>query len=129
MNPRLRLYYIFKLKCPRCYKGNLFTNSGLFVTKRILKMPEKCKYCNQDFSIEPDFYSSASWISYPIVVFIYMPLIFLSIGLNQRYRFSLEILIPIFTIVCLVLQIPIARLSRAILIHMAINYFQSGKNK
>lgn len=129
MNSRLRLYSIFKLRCPRCYKGNLFINPGLFVIRGILKMPANCKECNQDFKIEPGFYSAALWISYPIVLLIFIPLIFLIILLNERYGFSFEVLIPIFTIICLVLQIPIMRLSRAILIHMTINYFRADKKE
>lgn len=76
MGSRIRLHYIVKLKCPRCQKGDLFTNPGLLVFKDVLKMPERCPNCNQDFKIEPGYYSAALWISYPLVLILFIPLIF-----------------------------------------------------
>ncbi|MEA9415823.1 MULTISPECIES: DUF983 domain-containing protein [unclassified Flavobacterium] len=127
MDTRIKLYNIFKLKCPRCYKGNLFTNRGLFVFNKILDMPQNCSHCNQDFKIEPGFYSAALWISYPIVLIVFIPLLFLGLYLNENYEISFKILLPVLVILCFLLQIPIMRISRAILIHLTINYVQGGK--
>jgi uncharacterized protein (DUF983 family) len=102
--------------------GDLFYNPGLFVYTRVLEMPERCPHCNQDFKIEPGYYSAALWISYPIVLILFVPLIFLGISLNEMYTISFRILFPIFTIIGLILQIPIMRLSRAILINMTVNF-------
>jgi len=129
MNSTKQLYYIFKLKCPRCHKGNLFINPGLFVIKGFLKMPEKCRECNQDFRIEPDFYSTSLWIGFPIVLIVFTPLLFLGLHLNENYEISLKALLPIFLILCFALQIPIMRISRAILLHLTFNYFGGHKMK
>ncbi len=123
----MRLHTIFKLKCPKCYKGNLFTNQGLFVVKEIRKMNKNCTHCNQDFKIEPNFYSAASWIKYPIILIIVVHLILSVIGLNTVYGLSLKILIPIFMVICLAIQVPIIRISKAVLINLTLNFI--GDNK
>ena len=128
MKKRTKLYNIFSLKCPRCYKGNLFTNPGLFVVKSILKMPNRCSHCHQDFRIEPGFYSASLWISYPIVLILFVPLIFLGFILKETYSLSFELVIGLFMVVCLALQIPIMRISRALLLHLTIHYM-GGENK
>lgn len=122
MKKGTKLYSILKLKCPRCQNGDLFYNPGLFVCTRVLEMPERCPHCNQNFKIEPGYYSAALWISYPIVLILFIPFIFLGISLNEMYTISFRILFPIFIIICLSLQIPIMRLSRAILINMTVDF-------
>ncbi|ABQ07458.1 DUF983 domain-containing protein [Flavobacterium johnsoniae] len=123
MNSKIQSYYMLKLKCPRCYKGDLFINPGLFVMTRFLKMHEKCKKCNQDFRIEPEFYSTALWIGFPIVLIVFIPLLFFGLYLNEYYGISLKVILPIFLILCFLLQIPIMRISRAILLHLTFKYF------
>ena len=127
MNSKIQSYYILKLKCPRCHKGDLFANPGLFVMSGFLKMPERCKKCNQDFRIEPEFYSTALWIGFPIVLIVFIPLLFFGLYLNEYYGISLKVILPIFLILCFLLQIPIMRISRAILLHLTFKYFGGHK--
>jgi uncharacterized protein (DUF983 family) len=116
-----KLYSILKLKCPRCQIGNLFNNPGLFVFSRILEMPNKCSCCQQDFKLEPGFYTAALWISYPIVLIIFMPLIILGFSLNSIHGFF-KIMYPFIILFSFMLQIPLMRISRAILLNMTIDY-------
>ena len=115
-------YGVLKLKCPRCHEGDLFKNKGFIVFSKILDMPEKCPKCKQDFILEPGFYSAALWISYPMVLLLIIPTIFL--GLTQDGTFLIRWL-PIILIIALIFQIPIMRISRAILIQMTISYDDS----
>jgi uncharacterized protein (DUF983 family) len=116
------LVNIFRLKCPRCHKGGLFTVPGLFVMNKSLAMPEKCPHCHQDFKIEPGFYSAALWISYPIVVALLVLLLFIGYYLHEGLRVPFEVLLPLLTILCFLLQVPIMRIARAILINITIAY-------
>ena len=121
MKKGTKLYSILKLKCPRCQIGNLFKNSGFFVFTEILEMPDKCSHCKQGFKIEPGFYSAALWISYPIVLITFIPLVILGFSLDSingvfRYVYPLIVLFIFF------LQIPIMRISRAVLLNMTIDY-------
>ena len=121
MKKGTKLYSILKLKCPRCQIGNLFSNSGWFVSHRILEMPDKCPHCKQDFKLEPGYYTAALWISYPIVILIYVPTIILGFSLDDIHGFF-KYLYPLVVIFSLLLQIPIMRISRAILLNMTIDY-------
>lgn len=70
---------IFGLKCPRCSKGDLFTKKGLIVYSDMLEMHESCSECNLHYELEPGFWLGALWTSYPIVVLIELPFLFLAI--------------------------------------------------
>lgn len=70
---------LIQLRCPKCREGSLFTKEGLLVYTNMLDMDEKCVVCNQKFEIEPGFWVGAMWISYPIVVAIELPFLFLAL--------------------------------------------------
>lgn len=119
-----KLYSILKLKCPRCQTGNLFSNPKLIVFHKILEMPDRCPHCNQDFKIEPGFYTAALWISYPIVLIIFVPLLIFGFSLEDLHSFF-KVLYPIIIVLCFILQIPLMRISRAILINISVDYKES----
>ncbi|MGZ0017553.1 DUF983 domain-containing protein [Yeosuana sp. AK3] len=121
MKKGTKLYSVLKLKCPRCQIGNLFTNPGLFVFSGILEMPDKCPHCKQDFKLEPGFYTAALWISYPVVLIIFIPLILLGFSLDDLHSFF-KYLYPVIIILAFVLQIPLMRIARAVLLNMTIDY-------
>ncbi|WP_262711220.1 DUF983 domain-containing protein [Flavobacterium zhairuonense] len=96
---------------------------------RFLKMHEKCKNCSQDFRMEPYFYWSSLWIGFSIVPGVFAPLLVLGLYLNEIYGISLSIVPPIFLFLYFVLQIPIMRISRAVLLHLAFKYFEGREKK
>jgi uncharacterized protein (DUF983 family) len=59
---------IFKMKCPNCRKGNMYTNSSMFPLKDMLKMPERCPKCGQKMEIEVGFYYGTGYVSYALTV-------------------------------------------------------------
>ena len=121
MKKGTKLYSILRLKCPRCQIGNLFCNPGFFVFSRVLEMPDKCPHCKQDFKMEPGFYTAALWISYPLVLIIYIPLIILGFSLNSVNSFF-KAIYPLLILFGFLIQIPLMRLARAILLNMTIDY-------
>lgn len=121
MKKGTKLYSILRLKCPRCQMGNLFSNPGLFVFSRVLEMPDKCPHCKQDFKLEPGFYTAALWISYPMVLIIFIPLILLGFSLESLDSFF-KFLYPFIILFGFMLQIPLMRIARAILLNMTIDY-------
>jgi uncharacterized protein (DUF983 family) len=121
MKKGTKLYSIIKLKCPRCQMENLFTNPGLIVFSRILEMPDKCPHCKQNFKLEPGFYTAALWISYPIALVIFIPLIVLGFSLESLNGFF-KFIYPLIVIFSFILQIPLMRIARAILLNMSIDY-------
>ncbi|WP_245905359.1 hypothetical protein [Gelidibacter algens] len=84
-------------------------------------MPDKCPHCKQDFKLEPGFYTAALWISYPMVLIIFIPLIILGFSLDTINGFF-KLLYPFIILFSFMLQIPLMRISRAILLNMTIDY-------
>lgn len=121
MKKGTKLYSILKLKCPRCQIGDLFCNPGLIVFKDILKMPDRCSHCKQSFKPEPGFYTAALWISYPIVLLIFIPLLLLGFSLDSMNSFF-KYMYPFIILFSFMLQIPLMRIARAVLLNMTIDY-------
>ena len=121
MKKGTKLYSVLKLKCPRCQIGNLFNNPGLLVFSRILEMPDKCPHCKQDFKLEPGFYTAALWISYPMVLIIFIPIIILGFSLDSMNNFF-KFLYPLIILFSFMLQIPLMRIARAVLLNITIDY-------
>lgn len=114
-----KLYSIAHLKCPCCQEGNLFSVSNSYDIKHMLDMPDHCPVCHEDFKVEPGFYSGALWISYPIVIFILIPLVLVQI-LCLGFSFVLAFFITL--ILLLVLQPLLMRYSRAIWINLFVSF-------
>jgi hypothetical protein len=107
------------LKCPRCRKGTLFSRKGLLVYRNIFDMPDHCSHCGQKFEIEPGFWIGAMWISYPFVVAIEMPFLFLALfsdGIYVWMYFGLMVLAFLITWPFLV------RIGRSAWIHVVVRF-------
>lgn len=112
-------YSILRLKCPRCHKGNLFVSRNAYNLKRMLDMPDRCPVCNQDFRVEPGFYSGALWVSFPMVVVLGLPLwilVFFFVDL------SFDMMFLLFGVTIFGLQPLIMRYSRAIWLNVFVKY-------
>ena len=117
--PISSLRSMFGLKCPRCRKGKIFTRKGLFVYRDILEMPENCEVCNQKFDLEPGFWIGAMWISYPFVVAVEMPFLFLALFADAEDVWKYFVLM----IVAFLITWPfLVRIGRSAWIHVAVRY-------
>jgi uncharacterized protein (DUF983 family) len=58
---------LFKHKCPRCRKGDMFCTKSAY-KKGFMKMPEKCSECGQKMEIELGFYYGSAYVSYALTV-------------------------------------------------------------
>jgi hypothetical protein len=61
---------IFKNKCTRCRKGNLFQYSNAYDFKNMMKMNEYCSECGQPLEPEVGFYYGTGFVSYGLSVMI-----------------------------------------------------------
>lgn len=114
-----------QLKCPRCGKGDLFDKKGLIVYTSMLDMPENCTHCGLKYMLEPGFWLGALWTSYPIVIAIELPFLFLAIfteGNAVWLYFSLMLM-------SLAIAYPVMlRLGRSMWIHLNVQE-ESSINK
>lgn len=114
-----KLYSILNFKCPRCHRGDLFTNRNPYKLKHTLDMPAQCPVCHQDFKMEPGFYSGALWTSYPIVVVL---MIVFWLLIDQVFMLSITGIFLIVALLILMLQPVIMRIGRAIWINLFVRY-------
>lgn len=112
-------YSILRLKCPRCHEGDLFVTRNAYNFKRMLDMPDRCPVCNQDFRIEPGFYSGALWVSFPLVMLISVPLWIIVFWFADL---SFDMMFLMFGLLIFGLQPLIMRYSRAIWINVFVKY-------
>ena len=108
---------IFKMTCPRCRKGRLFTEP--FVLKNPLAMPEKCEHCGQRTEPEPGFYFGAMFISYIISGFV---LLGISLGSVFIFGWSVVQAMALVLIIGALGYIRLLRLSRSIWIHIVVKF-------
>lgn len=114
-----KLYSIIYLKCPRCHEGDLFSFKNPYRLKTMLDMPSHCPICQQDFVVEPGFYSGALWTSYPLVI---GTLVLNWLLLNTTFGFPASSVFIIGTLVAVTLQPVIMRLGRSIWINLFVGY-------
>ncbi|RZJ89305.1 MAG: DUF983 domain-containing protein [Chryseobacterium sp.] len=61
-----KLSAIINHKCPRCRKGDMYTNS--MFSWHYHRMREHCPTCGLKFEIEPGFFYAAMYVSYVLIV-------------------------------------------------------------
>ena len=66
--PGRGLLNLFKCKCPRCRKGDMFADCNPWYLKNTMKMNKECPVCKQPFNIEVGFYYGSSYISYACTI-------------------------------------------------------------
>lgn len=58
---------IFRQKCPRCHKGDMFTHKW-YQLKHVAQMHKKCPVCGQQTEMEQGFYYGTGYVSYALTV-------------------------------------------------------------
>jgi uncharacterized protein (DUF983 family) len=124
------LWSLFTLKCPRCRKGSMFPDPNPWHLKSTLKMPPRCKECQQVFELEVGFWYGTAYLSYAItVLFCVLSFLawFLTIGFSlsdQRFFWWLGI----NGILLLALQPWFMRLSRSMYLYFFVSYNANYKH-
>ncbi|KFD39425.1 DUF983 domain-containing protein [Schleiferia thermophila] len=110
---------ILSMRCPRCRTSPLFTQPNPYKISKLFEMHEKCPSCGQPYVIEPNFYYGAMYASYALAValFVAVLVILTLIGHNE-----IEVLIPTYFIVLVILSPVLFRLSRSLWIHFFVKY-------
>lgn len=62
------VFNLFKCKCPRCRKGDMFEDSNPWHLKSTMKMNKRCPVCKQPLNIEVGFYYGSSYVSYALTI-------------------------------------------------------------
>lgn len=119
-----KLLSMFRMKCPNCRKGNMFTNKSIFPLKEVLEMPTNCPVCDQKFEIEVGFWYGTGYVSYAMcvaLIFIFAVLYALIIGFSWKDN-SIYIFMPIVVGLLVLLQPFIMRLSRVFYLYVFVKF-------
>lgn len=117
------LQSLIKLRCPKCREGSLFIKEGLFIYSDMLGMDENCSVCGQKYEIEPGFWIGAMWISYPIVVAIELPFLFLALFADGWHTWAY---FGGMVVAFLTLWPFMLRVGRSAWIHISIHYDENS---
>ena len=122
------LLSIFRNKCPRCRRGDMFKEKNPYKLKTVLQMNERCPVCGQPLDMEPGFYYGTNMISYALAVlfsvFTFALWIF-TIGMSPITRFVSWLVSN--AVLLILLQPPLMRLSRSVWIVFFISYSSRWK--
>jgi uncharacterized protein (DUF983 family) len=118
---------ILTMRCPRCRRGGLFNSRNAYKKlslKHIFDMPDHCPVCKQKFDLEVGFWYGTGYVSYFLVVLL-SAFTFVAwwilIGIStQDNRIFFWLIFN--TIIIIILQPWLMRLSRAVYIYFFINY-------
>jgi hypothetical protein len=124
---------ILTMRCPRCRQGDMFTHKNPYKKLKlsyILEMPEACPVCKQKFNLEVGFWYGTGYVSYALTVLlsgITFVAWWMAIGISTDDNRIFYWLI-FNTIVIIVLQPWLMRLSRAVYIYFFITYHENYEN-
>jgi hypothetical protein len=62
------VFNVFKCKCPRCRRGDMFENKNPYALKTTMRMNKECPVCGQPFNLEVGFYYGSSYVSYAVSI-------------------------------------------------------------
>ncbi len=108
-------------KCPRCRKGNIFTQKSIFPLKTFLGIEEYCKECGQKIKVENNYGQGMNFVFIFIIFILTLCVYWPVFGLSYKDN-SVFIYIGIAAFLSLVLQPWLMRLSRVLFLYMVIGY-------
>lgn len=114
-----KLIAILRMKCPKCYQGDMYKVSNPFNVKKLHAMPPHCEKCGQLFDPEPGFYIGAMYVSYGLCAGLFLMCFF---GLYIMLEMDPVLLLVIYSLALLVLFPFIFRYSRTIYLHLFYDY-------
>ncbi len=110
-----KLEAITQLKCPKCYKGDMFMYP-LSKLHKFYKMHQNCPNCNVRFEPEPGFFFGAMYISYAFNIAL---MVSIFIAINVLVEAPKLWMYLVFIITPSILFVPINfRISRALMLHL-----------
>lgn len=122
---RLLLPAMLKEKCPGCRNGNVFVNTSILPLKDCLKTVDHCPVCRQKIKVENNYGQGMNFvfifIIYAFNLLWYHPIIGLSFKDDSIYYY-----ITISTLMVLLLQPWLMRLSRILFLYLVIPYSKAA---
>ena len=120
---------LFKMRCPNCRKGHMYTNKSIFPLKYVLNMPDHCPVCGQKFELEVGFYYGTGFVSYALsvllLIFIFV-LYWLVLGFSYKDN-SVFYCLALSIVILGLLQPWLMRFSRVLYLYMFVKYGKGAR--
>jgi len=115
---------VFRNKCSRCRRGDLFLYHNPYDLRHVVSMAERCPVCGQPFEIEVGFWYGTGFVSYALAVIVSAAsfiawLLFIGMSLQDHRLFWW---MGVNALLLLLLQPPLMRLSRTIWLNFFVWY-------
>ncbi|KAA5533389.1 DUF983 domain-containing protein [Taibaiella lutea] len=108
-------------KCPKCRRGNIFTQKSIFPLNTCLQVNEYCGHCNQKIKVENNYGQGMNFV-FIVIVFIVTAIIYsLTLGLSFKDN-SIFYYLGVGIILSLLLQPWLMRLSRVLFLYLVIPF-------
>lgn len=117
---------MLSLRCPGCREASLFVNPNTYSFQKLGENKEHCDVCGADLQPEPGFYFGAAYVSYALIVALWVSVlvalkVFDALGWIEFGFLTHPITFLTTGIVCNALAFPyLFRLSRSIWAHFFI---------
>lgn len=111
-------------KCPRCRRGDLFTDKNPYHLKHTVTMPEHCPVCGQKLELETGFYFGTGYVGYALTIMLTaftFVLWWLTLGISI-YNNSIFWWLGVNAALAILLQPVLQRWSRSIWIAFFVRY-------
>lgn len=117
---------LFTMKCPSCRKSTVFLNKSIFPLGKCLALKDECEICGQKMKSESNNGGGINYALSMILFFLnlcwYWPIFGLSYKDNSVYYYLIT-----STVVVLLLQPWLMRLSRMIYLYLYVNFGTSRR--
>ncbi|GAA4319309.1 DUF983 domain-containing protein [Compostibacter hankyongensis] len=124
MKSRSLLASLFTYKCPRCRRGNMFTDPNPYHLRKMFSMPKHCPECGQRYELEVGFWYGTGYVSYGLTVALsvfnlawYWLIFGISVGDNSIYWWLL-----VNALILLVAMPWLIRFSRVMYLYFFVRY-------
>jgi hypothetical protein len=113
------IYSVACNKCPRCHKGDAFTEKNPYKLGKMFSMHKRCPNCNLTFEKEVSFFYGAMYFSYGLMVAWFVLWYVLQ---NTFLNWPLGYFV-LFVAVTIILMSPLnLRLSRLLWLNLFVKY-------
>lgn len=117
---------LFKKRCPSCRRGRVFENKWIFPLTKLVKMVDHCEVCGQKMKEEQN---NGGGINYALTVIVFMlNFIWYHIVFGLSYKDkSVETCLLVSTIIVLLMQPWLMRMSRMFYLYFYVQYGKTRK--
>jgi uncharacterized protein (DUF983 family) len=112
---------LLKEKCPKCRRGDIFTNQSVFPLNKCLQVEEYCSRCRQKIKVENNYGQGMNFVFVFIIFFVTFFIYWLLFGISFKDN-SIFYYLGVSVALSLILQPWLMRFSRVLFLYLVIPF-------